>query len=360
MDEKTGATTGTGKPKRKLRNYMLDRRFQMKYTLLFSGACAVMLGAMAVLLYLQMKQAERRLSTERESAKAGLRTEMDSAADAIHEEMEKSAQQLIVQQIPCVEPSCPACARAIGDIETHGSGAACDIEACRPFCEALGARVPPPPAPAPATAPAPPPPPAPEPAAEAAPAMEPASPDAEAERQRQEERIRKIEDTVRAEMAEREAAMKADTTGRLQALDQATQDRLKGLQNADRRGFVIVLGVQIGILFVLVLTGILITHRLAGPIYRMKKLVSGIDGDHLFMGGALRKKDELKDLFDEVSAMLARLREHQGAEIAALDELIGKVRKAENPEQRNAAVGALEQFERRMKGAVEPKAGAGR
>lgn len=393
MDESIGGA----KPKRKIRNYLLDRRFQLKYTLLLSLTSAILMGVMAMLLYLQMKDSEGRLSEEMERAHDGIAAEMEAASDMVRREMDISKQQLIAWRVPCVAPVCPECACADRDIVTESSGAVCDVEMCEPLCRRLGIRVPGasgrwrPQAP-PASAPA-------DPASSGGPgggaggpaagpppgagaidspgtseneppiglgadradrpvgAVAPAGDEAKAESERQQRLIDEIKQEVNAETEARAKAMAEETDRRLATLDRDTQSRLWDLRDANRRGLIFILGATVAIFVALLLAGIVVTHKIAGPIYKMKLLMGRIDGDNLHLGGRLRRGDELKDLFQELAAMLERLRAHQGAEVATLRGLIERIRSADADDRRAAAIAALEEFERRMADAIDPKKG---
>lgn len=368
MAEDQGKTAPAAKPRRRLRNFLLDRRFQFKYSLLLSGASALLMATMGALLYLRMQDSERRLEDEAAIAHRGINDVADQAALMMRREMEISAQQLINRQLPCVAPpTCPPCvvpSETSPGVLSQGSGTACDAETCRPLCEALGI------VPAPGTAPtAAPTEPTAEPAAPTEPAAEPAEPaageldrplepvaDAESddEQQRQRDRIRKIEETVRAETDQRAQEMEADTRARLAVLDQDTQKRIEELRQANQRDLQFILVALIAIFLGLVVVGIVVTHKVVGPIYRMKMLIGKIDGDHLLLQGKLRKGDELQDLFEEVQHMLDRLREHQSAEVAALGELLGKFGSVPEAE-RGPVLADLEKFRARMAASLDRK-----
>jgi nitrogen fixation/metabolism regulation signal transduction histidine kinase len=74
--------------------------------------------------------------------------------------------------------------------------------------------------------------------------------------------------------------------------------------------------------------GIVVTHRIAGPIYKMKKQLSEVGSGHLKVPSPLRKGDELVEFFDTFREMVIHLRERQQGEIdkleAALKHLDGK------------------------------------
>ena len=374
MAENQGTTLPAPKPRRRIRNLLLDRRFQFKYSLLLSSASAFLMAIMGALLFVRMQDSERRLEEEAGIAHRGISDVADQAALMLRREMDISAQQLINRQLPCVAPpSCPPCeappaAGTTPGVVAQGTGAACDAETCRPFCEALGLRPPstdtPPsaeavPQPAgatpPGTAAAPGEPggpaalPEPHPPLESAPQT---APDEDQERQR--DRIRKIEETVRAETDQRAQEMEADTRSRLSTLDQDTQKRLEDLRQANRRDLRFILLALIVVFVVLVAVGIVVTHKVVGPIYRMKMLLRQIDGEHLLLKGKLRKGDELQDLFEEVQRMLDRLRDHQAAEVETLGRLLRRLEAASDAEGEQVKAD-LEKFRARMAAALERK-----
>jgi methyl-accepting chemotaxis protein len=93
-------------------------------------------------------------------------------------------------------------------------------------------------------------------------------------------------------------------------------------------GGVLLMTIALGI------TGILVTHRLVGPVYRLKSWVREVrDGRLRADSGRLRKRDELQDLFEAFHAMVVSLRAAQEREIAQLDQVIEVARNAGlNPE----------------------------
>lgn len=73
------------------------------------------------------------------------------------------------------------------------------------------------------------------------------------------------------------------------------------------------------------LAGIVITHRVAGPIFKMRKQLEALTSGKLTMPSKLRKGDELVDFFEAFSNMVKSLRDRQEAEIKLLEEAIAKV-----------------------------------
>lgn len=88
----------------------------------------------------------------------------------------------------------------------------------------------------------------------------------------------------------------------------------------------LLLGSGVVLVVVLVLMGIFITHRIVGPVHKMKLLLRRVSTGRLFVGERLRKGDELEDLFDTFLQMTYSLSAMQRARLATLD---GTLRKAE-------------------------------
>jgi hypothetical protein len=72
---------------------------------------------------------------------------------------------------------------------------------------------------------------------------------------------------------------------------------------------------------ILSLATIVITHKIAGPLYKMRRVFASISGDNLRLWDKLRRGDELKEVFDELADMLSRLREHRRRDTEDLEAL---------------------------------------
>ena len=72
------------------------------------------------------------------------------------------------------------------------------------------------------------------------------------------------------------------------------------------------------------LTGIVITHRIVGPAYKLKLLLGDVERGRLNVRGGLRKGDELQDVGEAFQKMVQALRDRQEAEIAELEEILEK------------------------------------
>jgi len=104
---------------------------------------------------------------------------------------------------------------------------------------------------------------------------------------------------------------------------------------AEREDMKVLLGILAGILILAVtlgFTGILVTHKVVGPAYKMKLLLNEVASGKLKLVGRLRKGDELQELFEAFAAMVEALRETQKAEITELDDAIDKAKEAGVPD----------------------------
>lgn len=115
----------------------------------------------------------------------------------------------------------------------------------------------------------------------------------------------------------------------------------------------VLMGIVGGILFLalaLGITGILVTHKLVGPAYKLKLLFGRIESGKLQLAGRLRKGDELQDVFEAFANMVEALRAAQEREVAELDAAIEEAKRAGTPDE---AIAHLVQVRNRMQAALE-------
>jgi|GEM_PF-1638075 len=108
---------------------------------------------------------------------------------------------------------------------------------------------------------------------------------------------------------------------------------IKSVERDKQKTIIILAAFLITLLIGLSLSSIYVTHKIAGPMYKMMKLLSGVHGNNLRMDGRLRKGDELVELFQSFDDMLERLRQYRREEISALLEVLGNLKSA--PEKGN-------------------------
>lgn len=82
-------------------------------------------------------------------------------------------------------------------------------------------------------------------------------------------------------------------------------------------------------LFVLAVIWVYLTHRIAGPVFKLKLLFSKVRGDHLAVDGRLRKGDELQDAFEAFQQMIVRLRDDRRDKAERLEAIFSKMKAGE-------------------------------
>ena len=103
-------------------------------------------------------------------------------------------------------------------------------------------------------------------------------------------------------------------------------------QDRDRKMLMAILG-GIGVLtLALGITGIIITHKLVGPAYKIKMLLKNVETGHLKVAGSLRRGDELQDVFVAFHEMVNSLRTRQAEEVALLDAALQKAQATGTPD----------------------------
>jgi nitrogen fixation/metabolism regulation signal transduction histidine kinase len=73
--------------------------------------------------------------------------------------------------------------------------------------------------------------------------------------------------------------------------------------------------------------GVLITHRVVGPVHKMKRLLRQVGTGKLVVKERLRRGDELYDLFDTFLQMTYSLKALQSGRLATLDATIREAEK---------------------------------
>lgn len=102
--------------------------------------------------------------------------------------------------------------------------------------------------------------------------------------------------------------------------------------------------------FALGATGIVVTHRVVGPAYRIKRLLKRVARGQLNIDARLREGDELQDVFEVFERMVEELRARQADEIAELDRIIESAKTSGVSADVQAALAA---FRSRMQSALD-------
>jgi len=110
--------------------------------------------------------------------------------------------------------------------------------------------------------------------------------------------------------------------------EQFIQDLQQYAKKADTEVLMAIFG-GIGVLaFALAGTGIIVTHRLVGPAYKLKMLLRRVGDGHIKIEGGLRKHDELHDVFESFARMVNNLRADRQRDIIELDAAIENANKS--------------------------------
>ncbi len=133
-----------------------------------------------------------------------------------------------------------------------------------------------------------------------------------------------------------------------QELDKELQDRQNQLhvqQEAtisEQRSMLMSLVFGLALLVVLIgLLGIYFTHKVVGPIYKMKMLLRQVGEGKLNFQGRLRKGDELQDFFEVFATMVEKLKERQRREVAELESAMEAAKAAGAGETAIAKIAAV-------------------
>ena len=109
----------------------------------------------------------------------------------------------------------------------------------------------------------------------------------------------------------------------------------------DRKVLLAVLGGIAVLALALGLTGIVVTHRLVGPAFRLKQALRHVSAGRLQVPGALRKHDELQDVFEAFQTMVKNLREARELDLRELDVALERARASGMSEETLAPIRAV-------------------
>ncbi|NRA35632.1 MAG: HAMP domain-containing protein [Polyangiaceae bacterium] len=114
---------------------------------------------------------------------------------------------------------------------------------------------------------------------------------------------------------------------RKQQADLESQSALLAQQSKDMAHRQQVTGLALVVLLSLLVlgigcTGIVVTHKIAGPIYKMKRQIGELKDGSLVVPYPLRKGDELVSFFEAFREMVGALRERKTEEIEEIDKVL--------------------------------------
>jgi len=105
----------------------------------------------------------------------------------------------------------------------------------------------------------------------------------------------------------------------LQALSERVEDKLAG---EDAKILYYLSGFILAVVFSLGIWGVLITHRVAGPIFIISRYVDQVTNGEYPDPRPLRKKDELREFFIKFNDMLNAIKEREKDDVATLQKVL--------------------------------------
>jgi nitrogen fixation/metabolism regulation signal transduction histidine kinase len=103
------------------------------------------------------------------------------------------------------------------------------------------------------------------------------------------------------------------------------------------------------VLFIAMAT-IVVTHRVVGPLFRIRRLANQVRDGRLGMpANALRRGDELKEVFEDLTQMVQSIRTWEAEDLRAIERVIEVAQSGE----RQALVAELQAVQARMKSRLD-------
>jgi methyl-accepting chemotaxis protein len=112
------------------------------------------------------------------------------------------------------------------------------------------------------------------------------------------------------------------------------------MDSGDRGTVWILFGLCVVLVLILAVVGIILTHRVAGPIYALGMFMDNVGKGSLKHARGFRKNDEFQELADGFQSMVASLREWEESEVKRLESI--QEGTAETPEVASEIAAILE------------------
>ena len=109
---------------------------------------------------------------------------------------------------------------------------------------------------------------------------------------------------------------------RLQQDAQSLEAQATYLESQQQKTVYVLIGGLALLVIAIAITGIIFTHKIAGPVFKMTGLLRRVGEGHLKIQSGLRKGDELVDFFETFRGMVDGLRARQEQDIESLDRAI--------------------------------------
>ena len=97
------------------------------------------------------------------------------------------------------------------------------------------------------------------------------------------------------------------------------------------------------------LLGIYFTHKVAGPVFKMTRLLGQVGGGNLRVEARLRRGDELKAFFDAFTQMVSGLRDFERRQLVDIETAVKALERGD----KEGATKALQQVSKTIRGAID-------
>jgi len=135
-------------------------------------------------------------------------------------------------------------------------------------------------------------------------------------------KLKQIQESLELDKVKNEDRKKA-----LEAQSQKVESDVARLEKNIKQlriGFIVLLG---ALVLAIGLAGIIFTHKIAGPIFKMKRLFRQVGEGKLVLREKLHKGDELQQFFEAFEKMVEALRQKQKVEIEEIDAVLATLDK---------------------------------
>jgi nitrogen fixation/metabolism regulation signal transduction histidine kinase len=112
------------------------------------------------------------------------------------------------------------------------------------------------------------------------------------------------------------------------SLEKRAQDLERQVDKFAEQQRALLFGLVVALLILVVcigMAGIVVTHKVAGPVFKMQRMFGLVGDGHFTLGERLRKGDEMQSFFESFEKMLGRLRDRQGRDMERIDEAIARI-----------------------------------
>jgi nitrogen fixation/metabolism regulation signal transduction histidine kinase len=99
------------------------------------------------------------------------------------------------------------------------------------------------------------------------------------------------------------------------------------------------------------LLGIYFTHKVAGPVFKMTRLLAQVGSGNLRVEARLRRGDELKAFFDTFTQMVSGLRDFERRQLADVEAAVSALERGNKQD----AADAIQRVEKAIRAAIEQR-----